>query len=73
MRDRHALGAIDFREAAGEHRLGLIVKGADELRLPAVPHAGTNRANVGGGQDGKQLQPLGRLHRRGKILDGLAV
>ena len=73
LRDGHALRAVDLGESAGEHRLGLIVKSADELRLPAVPHAGADGADIGGGQDREQLQPLGRLHRRGEILDGLAV
>ena len=54
----HALGAVDLGEAAGEHRLGLVIERAQELRLPAVPHPGPDRADVGGGQDGQQLHPL---------------
>ena len=40
---RDALGAVDLGEAAGEHRLGLVIERAQELRLPAVPHAGADR------------------------------
>ena len=73
LRRGDALGAVDLGEAAGEHRLGLVIERAQELRLPAVPHAGADGADVGGGEDGQQLQPLGRLHHGGEILDGLAV
>ena len=75
LRLRHgdALRAVDLGEAAGEHRLGLIIKRADKLRFPAVPHAGADRLDVGGGQDGQQLQPFRRLHHGGEILDRLAV
>ena len=69
LRHRDALGAIDLGEAAGEHRLGLVVERADELRLPAVPHARPDRLDVGGGQNGEQLHALDRLHHRGEILD----
>ena len=68
-----ALRAVDLGEAAGEHRLGLVIERAQELRLPAVPHAGADRPDVGGGEDGQQLEPLDRLHHRGEVLDGLAV
>ena len=34
---------------------------------------GPDRADVGGGQDGEELQPLQRLHHGGEILDRLAV
>ena len=73
LRHRDALRAVDLGEAAGQHRLGLVIERAEELRLPAVPDAGADRADVGGGEDGQQLQPLERLHHRGEILDGLAV
>ena len=51
LRHGDALGAVDFREAAGEHWLGLVIKGAQQLRLPAIPHAGTDRADIGGRED----------------------
>ena len=54
----HALGAVDLGEAAGKHRLGLVIERAYELRLPAVPDAGADRADIGGGQDGKKLHAL---------------
>ena len=60
-----ALGAVDLGESAGEHRLGLVIERANELRLPAVPHARSDRLDVGGGEDGKQLHALDRLHDRG--------
>jgi hypothetical protein len=43
LRHRHAAGAVDLREAAGQHRLGLVVERAQELRLPAVPDARARR------------------------------
>ena len=52
---RDALGAVDLGEAAGQHRLGLVIERAQELRLPAVPDAGADRADVGGGEDGQKL------------------
>ena len=73
LRDGHALGAVDLGEAAGEHRLGLVIERAQQLRFPAVPHPGADGADVGGGEDGEKLQPLQRLHDGGEILDGLAV
>ena len=73
LRHRDALGAVDFREAAGQHRLGLVIQRAQQLRLPAVPDAGADAADIGGGQDGQQLHLLDRLHHGGEILDGLAV
>ena len=68
-----ALVAADLAVAAGDHRLGLVVEGAQELALPAVPHAGADRLDVGDGEDGQHLQPLQRLHDGGEIEDGLAV
>ena len=68
-----ALRAVDLREAAGEHRLGLVVERAQQLRLPAVPHPGPDGADVGGGQHHQQLQPFERLDHGGEILDGPAI
>ena len=73
LRHGDALGAIDLGKAAGEHRLGLVIERAQQLRLPAVPHAGADGADIGGGENGQKLQPLQRLHHRGEILDGPAV
>ena len=73
LRHRDALRAVYFREAAGQHRLGLVIQRAQQLRLPAVPHAGADAPDVGGGQDGQQLHLLDGLHDGGKILDRLAV
>ena len=53
--------------------LGLVIKRAEQLRLPAVPHARPDRANVGGGEDEEHLQALQILHHGGEILDGLAI
>ncbi len=73
LRHRDAARAVDLGEAAGQHRLGLVIERAQELRLPAVPHAGADRADVGGGQDGEELHALERLHDRAEILDRPAV
>ena len=48
---------------SGKHRLGFMVEGPQQLALPAVPHAGSDGANVGDGEEQKQFQPLGRLHQ----------
>ena len=73
LRRGDALGAVDLGEAAGQHRLGLVIQRAQQLRLPAVPDAGADAANVGGGQDRQQLHLLDRLHHGGEFLDGPAV
>ena len=73
LRRGDALRAIDLGEAAGQHRFGFVIKRAQQLRLPAIPDAGADRADVGGGEDGQQFHPLERLHHCGEILDGLAV
>ncbi len=71
--DGDALRAVDLGEAAGQHRLGFIIKRAQQLRLPAVPNSRPDRADVGGGKNGEKLQPLERLHHGGEIFDGLSV
>ncbi len=43
LRRRDALGAVDLGEAAGQHRLGLVIQRAQQLRLPAVPDARARR------------------------------
>ena len=69
----HALGAVDLGEAAGQHRLGFVVERAYKLRLPAVPDAGADGADIRRRQDGEQLHALQRLHHGGEVLDRLAV
>ena len=54
---------------AGNQRLGLVVERAQQLALPAVPDAGTDRADVGDGQHQQQLQPLRALHDVGEVAD----
>src|ERR1700733_10325342 len=61
------------KNRAGQHRLGLVIERAYQLRLPAVPHAWTDAANVGRGQDRQKLHLLDRLNDGGEIFDGLAV
>ena len=53
LRNGDTLGAIDLGESTGEHGLGLVIKRADQLRLPAVPHAGADRADIRGRKNRK--------------------
>ncbi len=69
----NALVAADLAVAAGDHGLGLVVERAQELALPAVPDAGSDRLDVGDGEHQQHLQALHRLHDGGEIEDGLAV
>src|SRR6202022_5103512 len=55
LRLRDPLRPVDLREAAREHRLGFVIEGANEVRLPPVPHARTDRLDVGGGKNGEEL------------------
>ncbi len=48
--------------AARHHVLGGVIKLAQQLALPAVPHARTHGANVGDSQDQQQAQHFRRLH-----------
>ena len=73
LRQFDAALPVHFREAAGEHRLGLVIERAQQLCLPGIPHAGADRADVGRSEDQQQLHALERLHDRGEILDRLAV
>ena len=54
--EHEALEQLGLGEAAGEHRLGLVIERANELRLPAVPHAGPDRADIDDGQHRQQPQ-----------------
>ena len=60
--------AVDRGMAAAEHDLGLPVERAQELTLPAVPYAWSDRANVGDGEREQHLQALLGLHDRGQRL-----
>ena len=73
LRLGRALAALHLRVAAGDQRLGLVVQRAQQLALPAVPHAGAHGANVGDGQQQQQLQPLRALHHVGEVADGLGI
>ena len=64
LRRLHAGLAVDRRMAAAEHDFGFPIEGAQELALPAVPHARADRANVGDGQRQQHPEPLLRLHDR---------
>ena len=59
--------------ATGQMRLGFCKQGAQQLTLPAVPDAGSDCANVDDSQNDKQAQPLGALHHRREVDDGLVV
>ena len=59
--------------AAGDHRLRLVVERAQQLALPAVPHARPHGADVHDGEDEKQLQTFRTLHHLGEVEDGLEI
>ena len=59
--------------AARQHRLGFRIERAEQLALPAVPHAGSHGADVGNRQDDQQLQPLEALHDGAEVENGLEV
>ena len=73
LRHRDTLRPVNLREATGQHRFGFVVQRAQQLRLPAVPDARTDAADIGARQDRQQFHLLDRLHHGGEILDGLAV
>src|SRR6185312_13774686 len=68
LRNGDTLRAIHFGESAGEDGFGLVVQCADQLRLPAVPYARADRADVCGRENGEQLQTFGRLNGGGEVL-----
>src|SRR3546814_4290821 len=45
--------------AEAQHLLGGVEQFGEQLPLPAVPHAGADRADIDDGQDEKQAQALG--------------
>ncbi len=64
LRRLHAGLAVDGRMAAAEHDFGFPIEVSQELRLPAVPHAGADRANVGDGERQQHPEALLRLDDR---------
>ena len=68
-----AFAAGQGRVPAAEQRFGLEVEGAEQLALPAGPHAGPDRADIGDGQHEQELQPFAALHQGGEIANGLGV
>ena len=52
---------------------GDIVKLAQQLPLPAVPRAGTDRADIDRSEDGEMAQPFVALHVTDEILDRLGI
>jgi hypothetical protein len=68
-----ARGARRRRVAARHHRFGFVIKLAQQLALPAVPHAGPHGADIGDGQHQQQAQHLRRLHGVDEIAHGLGI
>src|SRR6266511_4284795 len=54
----YALGATQSRVAAAEQRLGLEIKRAQQLALPAGPHPRADGADVGDREQEEEFQPL---------------
>ncbi len=77
LRERLLSGRDAFPAAAGigarKRRVGLVIQGAQELTLPAVPDAWPDRADVGGGHDQEQAQALGRLDHLGHVAHRLGI
>ena len=59
--------------AAGQHLEGVGVEAAQQHRLPVVPDAGADAADVADGQHGQQLQPARALDRGGEVAGGARV
>ena len=58
---------------AGHQILGPVIEFGQQGRLPGVPAAGTDRADIGGGQDQQQPQTFRRLDQFDEVADGLVV
>ncbi len=71
--DRDAFAAALLLVPEAQHFLGRIVERRQQLPLPAVPHAGADRADIDDRQHQQQPQPLGALHHLGEIEDRLEV
>ena len=59
--------------AAVKHRRGGEIEGAQQLSLPAVPHPGPDRPDVGNGEDQQQPEPLQALHLCREVEDRLEI
>ena len=74
-----AFGVLDARAprrrgvAAGHQGFGFEIEFAQELRLPAIPDARADGADVGRGEDQQHPQAFGRLHHMDEVLDGLRI
>ena len=70
---RHRAFLVDLGKPAGQERHRGMIERAQQLPLPAVPHAGPYGADVAYGQDQQVFEPFCRLHGCREGLDGLAV
>ncbi|CAM4376780.1 hypothetical protein PARU111607_15995 [Palleronia rufa] len=61
--------AVERLQPVLQRRRRLVVEGAQKLRLPAVPGAGPDAADVADGQQRQQVQPLAGPHRLGEVAD----
>ena len=59
--------------AQPQHFFGRIIQFAQQLRFPAVPHAGADGADIDHGQDQQQAQPFRAGNGFSKIQDGLEI
>ena len=73
LHGQHLALAVDGGMAAAEQDLGFPIQRAQQLPLPAVPHARANGANVANRQHKQQAQALHALHHGGESLDGARV
>ena len=70
---RAALFAVEILKPAFHGAAGLAVEGTQERRLPVVPGAGADTANIANGEQEQQVKPLARLHRLGEITHGAGI
>ena len=69
----HPLAAPLLLMTQPQQFLGRVIQIAQQLPLPAVPHARPHRANVHHGQAQEQPQPFGALHHVNKVHDRLVI
>ena len=67
------LAARSGGEPARQDRLGLVVEGAQQLALPAVPDARPDGADIAHRQHQEQLHAVHGLHDLGEVVDGAPV